>query len=162
VKFAHALGIAPVVLADFDYLLRDKLAERDTYDARAHQSVEQIGVTPLKAMGDTDGRLYAQVQSLRVEIKRDHEELFYKAKELSEFPDGDLKTKIGTLIADLKSIGIFILPTEIEGQFLDTALLDSGKCSDETVRKVRELETANLSAALTIDTLKACLDYALA
>lgn len=162
VKFAYALGITPIVLADFDYLLRDKLSQRNTYNALAHDSVEQIGATPLKMMGDTNGSLFARIQSLRVEIKQDQEMLFYKAKELSEFSEGDLRAKIETLLTDLGAIGVFILPTEIEGQFLDRSLLDGGKCSDETIRKVRELEAAELPTIITLDTLKPCIDYALA
>lgn len=162
VKFAHALGIDPCVLADFDYLLRDKAAERNSYGASAHESVEQIGGTSLKLMGDSDGSLFSRVQSLRVEIKRSQEELFYKAKELSEFADGTLKTKIVKLIADLKSVGVFILPTEIEGQFLDKGYLDGGKCSDETVKKVREVEVTELSTVILLDNLKDCIDYTLA
>ena len=162
VKFAHALGIMPVVLADFDYLLRDKSRQRDAYGARAHESVEQIGAIPLKMMGDTDGSLFSRIQSIRVEIKREQERLFYKAKMLSEFPEGTLRVKIESLITDLRAIGIFILPTEIEGQFLDGHLLDGGKCTDETIRKVRELESVELPVAIELNVLKSCIEYALA
>ena len=81
---------------------------------------------------------------------------------LSEFPEGTLRVKIESLITDLRAIGIFILPTEIEGQFLDGHLLDGGKCTDETIRKVRELESVELPVAIELNVLKSCIEYALA
>lgn len=116
VEFTVKLGIKPYILADFDFLLRDKGDERKKYGAEAHESVQSLGLRFFQMphiCGDDGQNIYNSIQSLRSEIKRDEEEAFYKAKHVTEIKS----ERVPKALAYLRQNGICILDGEIESLF---------------------------------------------
>lgn len=160
VRFALGLGIKPIVLCDFDYLLRDKTDDRKKYDQKAHDSVEQLRDCCVK-LGDTKNTICNKVATLRADIKANHEELFYTAKCIDDFTDETIKQRLVEVIEDFRKLGIFILTGEIEYLFTDRKLLDDKKCTDKTIRKLRELSSDDVKKAVDTDLISQCTAFAL-
>jgi len=132
------LGMECFILADFDFLLRDK-KKPERYETKGHPSVEHL---PLEFFGqehvvgkDAD-KYRGGIASLRNKLRKENEKAFYEAKHLSEFEDKTLATTLQTLRAQ----GIGILDGEIEHLSKDYGWInpDNQKLSLEKVYELRE------------------------
>jgi len=123
------LGIKCFVLADFDYLLRDKLGERSAYGKKARESIENLGkkfFTKDYIYGDRGNKKLSELQKLRNQIKQNDEEAFYTAKEIHDITDPTLPEAL----SDLRKNGICILTGEIESFCKDASFLPVGSKLD--------------------------------
>lgn len=123
------LGIKCFVMADFDYLLRDTLKERNTYGKKAHESIENLGknfFTKEYIFGERGTLKLSELQKLRNRIKQEDEKAFYKAKKINDINHPDLPETL----SDLRKNGVCILAGEIESLCKDTSFLSTGSKLD--------------------------------
>lgn len=117
------LQIECYVLADFDFLLRDKSDDRKQYgEIPAHESIRELGngyFCQSYLFGTNGNSLLGRIDKLRNSIKTKFPESFYTAKRLSEIPDCTEKSQIVELLIELRSHGICILSGQIEDLFIN-------------------------------------------
>lgn len=121
-KHLTDLQIECYVLADFDFLLRDKSDDRKQYgEVPAHESIRELGngyFCQSYLFGTNGNSILGRIDKLRNSIKAKYPESFYTAKRLSEIPDCTEKAQIVELLAELRSHGICILSGQIEDLFI--------------------------------------------
>ena len=113
VRLVLRLGLKCFIFVDFDYLLRDKLGERDKYGAKAHENILSVGETFFCQdciLKDQGKKAYSFLQKLREELKKEEERAFYTAKRL----DQCCNSKLPQVLSNLRKNGICILSGEIE------------------------------------------------
>lgn len=122
-KHLTDLQIECYMLADFDFLLRDKSDDRKQYgEIPAHESIRELGngyFCQSYLFGNNGNSLLGRIDKLRNSIKAKFPKLFYTAKRLSEIPDCTEKSLIMELLAELRSHGICILSGQIEDLFIN-------------------------------------------
>lgn len=134
------LGIPCYILADFDYLLRDKNSR-----ALGHGSTP-CSIADLPAAFYTqkhlkpnvvDFKIQSRVQSTRFELCSTNPDAFHSAKHISAFQN----SKLDQLANDLMHAGICLLSGEIEDLSLDKELVcsPSKKLNLETVYEIKAL-----------------------
>jgi len=122
-KHLTDLQIECYVLADFDFLLRDKSDDRKQYgEIPAHESIRELGngyFCQPYLFGTYGNSILGRIDKLRSSMKANFPESFYTAKRLSEIPDCTEKSQIVELLAELRSHGICILSGQIEDLFIN-------------------------------------------
>jgi hypothetical protein len=131
VQLVMRLGIKCYLLADFDYLLRDKSEERKNYgaDVKPHESIVSLSshfFSQESIYGDKGSAIFKKLQSLREKIKKEAPGAFYTAKRVSDV--NVLGTDLPDILSKLRQQGVGILSGEIE--YL---------CRDGTVSSQRKL-----------------------
>lgn len=121
------LGIECYVVADFDYLLRDKSENRKKYgdDVKAHDSIVQLGTQFFGQdciWGKQGGKILGLLEQLRTELKKENEEAFYLAKRATVFAN----PRLDKALWQLRSHGVCILSGEIEDCCRDNSFLRPG------------------------------------
>jgi putative ATP-dependent endonuclease of OLD family len=135
VQLVMKLNIKCHILADFDYLLRDKSDDRRKYgDVGAHESLVSLPqdfFSQKCVWGDKGPSIYKQLQRLREKIKNTDPKAFYTAKKVDEvavegvdLPDG---------LSKLRQHGVGILSGEIESLCLDGSVSSAKKLSLDAV-----------------------------
>lgn len=122
-KHLTDLQIECYVLADFDFLLRDKSEDRKQFgEVPAHESIRELGngyFCQFYLFGTNGNSILGRIDKLRNSFKAKSPELFYTAKRLSDIPNCTEKSQIEELLADLRSHGICILSGQIEDLFVN-------------------------------------------
>jgi len=137
-KLTSKLNIETYILTDFDFLLRDNQEDRKEFNAKAHESVENLPLEEI--VKGNAGKLRSMVTKLRKDIKEKHQELFYTAKKINEFDDKDMKKRIEDVLDNLRKNGIWILDGEIEDYIKDKSILsNNGKFDQDSIFKISEL-----------------------
>lgn len=162
VQLVLKLGIECYLLADFDFLLRDKLSARNKYGAKAHDSLASL---PSEFFGQipsvTDGKkVLAYVNQVRSYLKKLDEKAFYTAKQAGDFSEPNLLK----MLEELRRGGIGILNGELEGAVLDSSLLsEQGKLDLLSLQeiKTRITDGQSLSYFFDVSQLKDFLSAAL-
>ncbi len=148
VKLVLALGIKCFVLADFDYLLRDKSKTAQQYKKEPHECILNAGEGLFEqtcTLGSEGLEVFAKVQRFRGDLRTKDEKLFYTAKRASEIERKDLRD----LLKVLRINGICILSGEIEHFCKDPGMLSqAGKINLE---KVFELNMRLSAGAKMVD-----------
>ena len=142
VKLAIKLGLDVYILADFDYLLRDKDVDTaKNYGASLHESIINLPRELfLIKFGDKNGdKAISYIAKLREKIKQDYEKNFYLAKRISDFESGEILGKIQKVLHHLRSRGIFILDGEIEDYVKDKFILENDKITLNSIFKINQL-----------------------
>jgi len=143
VKLALKLGLDVYILADFDYLLRDKEKEREKYKINgnnipAHESVIDLPLE--KMLGEEGSSVRSKVVKLRKKIKEKYEEKFYTSKRINDFQDDSQAVKkIKEILELLYNYGIYILDGEIEDYVKDKSILENGKITLNSIFKINQL-----------------------
>lgn len=166
IKHLLDLKIECYLLADFDYLLRDKDKQRKQYSTLAHESVINLPLSffeQISAFGDRGNKTISKISKWRNALKLTNPKIFYNGKSVNEIPDGDLKIKLSELLEDLRSHGICILSGEIENLFFSSTKLKNGKL---TLDNIYELKTqldsgSKLSELIDITQIKTFLYHVL-
>lgn len=140
VKLATELGIDTYVIADFDYLLRDKDQDKikeieNQYDIRIkhHENINSLGEEFFKnRLGLDEGKkIFAQINRFRDYVKNKSPYHFYTAKrleDLAELTSENNYRKFRNLLQNLRRKGICILTGEIEHfSKIDEISADEGK-----------------------------------
>ena len=126
IKLVLTLGIKCFLLADFDYLLRDKSEAARKYGKEPHEYILNVGdpfFSQPCTLGVGGAEVVARIKKCREEIKAKDEKLFYTAKSASEVEHKDL----ADLLARLRTNGICVLSGEIEHFSKDPTLLSPGR-----------------------------------
>lgn len=135
-KMVINMGIECYVLADFDYLLRDKGQEADKYSpAKKHESIQSVRVDFFNQKCTYSGEgnnIFSKINSLRSYIKTNAEELFYKAQKIDDFNglDANKLKELNDLLKDLRLHGVGILSKEMEDFSKNTTVLSQGNKID--------------------------------
>lgn len=104
------IGLKCFVLADFDFLLRDP-RKPDDIDCKAHKSVEQLCDGYFAQAHLSSARINRSLLAqARNNLRTNSRELFYTAKQQSEFGNDRIKP----FLSRLRKAGIGILDGEIE------------------------------------------------
>lgn len=154
------LQIQCYVLADFDFLLRDKSDDRKQYgDIPAHESIRELGngyfCQPYTLNTEGNSTL-GRIDKLRNALKTHYPEFFYTAKRLSEIPDGSEKSQIEPLLSELRNHGICILTGQIEDLFINQNDFHGKKLglADVYVIKQKINDGSHASDIFNIDEIK--------
>jgi len=156
VRLILRLGIDCFVIADFDYLLRDKSDRRKLYDAKAHDSVANLPTSfftqpCILARGGAKG--LKAVQLVRTYIKSNLEKQFYQAKNVKELGSHGLTD----FLCLLRRSGICILEGEIEELSTEPAFLSpTNKLTLEKIYAIRRrlISGEKLSSFMRLAELK--------
>ena len=137
VEMLFRLDIPCFIIADFDFLLRDKIKQdglKHNTDYKSHDSIEDIYKEFLNE------KTKSKICSVRKEIKEVDEKGFYVGKKIDDIKLS-LKPKIEYLIKELAQNSIFILPSDIEGLSLNDTILKSGsiKLSQDKIFQIQKL-----------------------
>jgi putative ATP-dependent endonuclease of OLD family len=135
VELVMKLGIKCYILADFDYLLRDKSEDRRNYgDVGAHESVVSLPQDFFRqkcVWGEKGAEAYKRLQRLREKIKNTDPKAFYTAKKADEVAvDG---IDIPKVLSKLRERGVGILSGEIESLCVDGSVSPAKKLSLDAV-----------------------------
>lgn len=150
------LGIECYILADFDFLLRDKLDARKKYGAKAHSSIENLGKDFLSQsciFGNNGNKALSRISKIRNELKDVDEKGFYTAKSVSDLRDSESKDRIiDKVIPKLQENGLGILTCEIEDFFTKRKVLNSGKLNLDSVYNMNDIRNEGASVKDILDT----------
>lgn len=131
-KLILKLGTKCYIVADFDYLLRDRSEECQHYNAKPHESIESLGAAFFQqecTFGSRGTAALAALQRHRARLKKDKPEAFYKASTLAEVEDD----KASNALEAMRKSGVLILPGQIEDL-----------CIDGTFSRERKLSLAKI------------------
>lgn len=154
VKLLMALNIECYVLADFDYLLRDKDNAGKAFGP-LHESVLNL---PSRfffedyIFGDSESKIQSRLDKWRNEIKNQNLELFYTAKKSLEIPDELSRENIDGLLQELRTHGICVLSGEIEDLFTSNSGFSNKKLSYDEIYKLKSQLDSGVSLKDLIDT----------
>jgi putative ATP-dependent endonuclease of the OLD family len=144
------LGIECYLLADFDFLLRDKLTARNKYGAKAHDSLASLPSEYFAQLPSVkDGKkLLVYINQVRSYLKKFDEKAFYTAKQVGEFSQPNLPK----MLKELRRGGIGILDGELEGAVLDSSLLsEQGKLDLWSLQEIKTRITDGQSLSKLFD-----------
>ena len=164
-KHLTDLQIECYVLADFDFLLRDKSDERKQYgEIPAHESVRELGTgyfCQSYLFGANGNSILGGIDKLRNSIKAKFPELFFSAKRLSEIPDCTEKSLIVELLTELRSHGICILSGQIEDLFINQNDFHGNKLelTDVYTTKQKLNDGADISELFYTDEIKEFMSH---
>lgn len=164
-KHLTDLKIECYVLADFDFLLRDKSDDRKQYgEIPAHESIRELGngyFCQSYLFGTNGNSLLGRIDKLRNSIKALFPELFYTAKRLSEIPDCTEKSQIVKLLTELRSHGICILSGQIEDLFINQNDFHGNKLelTDVYTTKQKLNNGSSISELFYMDEIKEFLSH---
>lgn len=111
------LNIECYILSDFDFLLRDKSSDRDTFEAKSHEnilSLTQRFLCQKNIFNDQGKKAYGKIEKLRNALKQNNPDFFFTAKNVNEISDKTQLESITSLLQDLQAHGVCILSGEIE------------------------------------------------
>lgn len=155
VRLILKLNIKCFVFADFDYFLRDKQAERKRYDAKAHESISNLGVSFFRQeciVGENSGQVISEIDKLRQKLKTSNEKAFYTAKSVAAFSEED---EIMVSLKRLRENGVCILDAEIEDLSKDKELLSSNPANKLSLDKLYEINAKFSDGSKITDILDA-------
>lgn len=136
-KVLLKLGIACCILADFDFMLRDK-AKIDGFNTKPHPSAEHLPKEYFAQQhvgGSDGGKLLSRITTLRDRLRKENPKGFYEGKKSSEFKGTD----IASLLNDLRKNGLGLLDGELEDLLKDKSWLGAGgKFGLQHVYEMRE------------------------
>jgi hypothetical protein len=124
VQLVLGLGLECYIVADFDFLLRDKSNERNKYDAKAHAAVVNLPLAFFqqpRLFGANGQEVVSLLAKVRTKIKSQSEKAFYTAKTVSEIPLNGTKE----LVAAMRRAGIGLLDGQVEDLSIDPRFLSS-------------------------------------
>jgi predicted ATP-dependent endonuclease of OLD family len=136
VRLIIELGTRCYVVADFDYLLRDRDQEKcEEYGAKQHQSILSLKKRFFEQdciFGTKGSEIHAKLDSLRAKIKKDKPEGFYTATRAA-----DLKfPKVDETLQLLRTNGVLILAAQIEDACMDGTFAGNKKLSTTGIFKL--------------------------
>lgn len=164
-KHLTDLQIECYVLADFDFLLRDKSDDRKQYgEIPAHESIRELGngyFCQSYLFGTNGNSILGRIDKLRNSMKAKFPESFYTAKRLSEIPDCTEKSQIVELLTELRSHGICILSGQIEDLFINQNDFNGNKLelTDVYTTKQKLNDGAGISELFYTDEIKEFLSH---
>jgi predicted ATP-dependent endonuclease of OLD family len=164
-KHLTDLQIECYVLADFDFLLRDKSEDRKQFgEVPAHESIRELGngyFCQSYLFGTNGNSILGRIDKLRNSFKAKFPELFYTAKRLSDIPNCTDKSQIEELLADLRSHGICILSGQIEDLFINQNDFHSKKLelTDVYTTKQKLIDGSGISELFYTDEIKEFLSH---
>ncbi len=164
-KHLTDLQIECYVLADFDFLLRDKSDDRKQYgEIPAHESIRELGngyFCQSYLFGTNGNSILGRIDKLRNSMKAKFPESFYTAKRLSEIPDCTEKSQIVELLTELRSHGICILSGQIEDLFINQNDFHGNKLelTDVYTTKQKLNDGAGISEMFYTDEIKEFLSH---
>jgi predicted ATP-dependent endonuclease of OLD family len=116
VQLVMKLGIKCHVMADFDYLLRDKSEERHNYgEVKAHESIVSLSpdfFSQQCVYGSKGDGIFRRLQRLREKLRETDPKAFYLAKKVDEVNLDGVDLREG--LSKLRQRGVGILSGEIE------------------------------------------------
>ena len=137
------LDIECYVLADFDFLLRDK--DDDLPDSvKAHESVLSLGdefLCQSCIFGANGTDVKGRIAEFRNTLKSEDTPAFYTAKKVEDVSSDDHTELLKQHLPTLRENGIGILSGEIEDLFYSSTLLDGGKLTLEAVYDINDRRT---------------------
>lgn len=143
-RIACRHGVKTFVMADFDFLLRDRTADGAAYGAKQHDSLQSLGeafFSRPEACGENGPKAFRYLQQLRDELKASQPEEFYTAKRI----DGVSHEKFQQLVEGLRRNAICILDGEIEDLFVNREFLPEG--AKLSLKKVFQMNKRILDGA---------------
>ena len=165
VDLSLKLGIDTYIMADFDYLLRDKDTEKvKKYEgAKCHENIENLGEKFFNSrFGESEKEIFGWVAKIRNIIKQNYEEKFYTAKSMEEFRSEEKFDKLEYLLKTLRTKGICILSGEIESFFNEDfqSVSETQKLSLEKIFEINSLlnQGCKISSIFNIEEIKDFLD----
>ena len=136
-KVLLKLGMACSILADFDFLLRDK-SKVAGYNTKAHLSAEHLPkefFAQLHVGGPDGGKIQGRITTLRTRLRKENAKSFYEGKRSIEFTDPEL----APMLPELRAKGVGLLNGELEDLFKDDSWVSTGKkLSLQHVYEMRE------------------------
>jgi predicted ATP-dependent endonuclease of OLD family len=135
------LAIDCYVMADFDFLLRDKSNEREEYGAKAHDSVLNLDDSFFCQdclYGDNGTTMKGKLAKFRTGLKNADPKSFYTASQVSDVEDEEYLELLRQQLPSLRKGGLGILSGEIEDFFSDKTLLNGGKLDLEAVYSMND------------------------
>ena len=120
VKLTIHLGIDTYILADFDYLLRDKDEEKaKKYNTKLHESLSNLDreFFRMRFGDDKCDKVRSKLDRIRNYIKSSYEDKFYTAKNIQEFSNDPKYNALINFLKELRNNGVCILSGEIEDLF---------------------------------------------
>lgn len=137
-KLIVGLGISCYVVADFDYLIRDKHDDRKKYgDVPAHESILNLHLSVFSQscmFGKHASSAISHLTKLRNAIKDSDERAFYTAKHRDQIDHAE----IGKTLSIFRQNGICILDGQIENCCKDETFISPTKKLD--LKRVYELK----------------------
>lgn len=166
-KFSHyvalllKLKIKVFIVADFDYLLRDK--EDSIENIKKHESISSLNCDYFKQTeGSQDDRdkMVSKISRLRNRIKEENLHEFYNSKNIDSF-NSPLKENIKEFLADLAKKGTLILSGEIENFIINKEYFVDNKVKYDTILKLyHDIEAGkNIHDLLIIDEFESFFDF---
>jgi putative ATP-dependent endonuclease of OLD family len=156
-KLVLRLGIKCFILSDFDFLLRDKEVTAEQYHAKKHASVLNLPAewfSQTCTFAGSGPKVPSRLHKLRLEIKENGQEAFYKAKALTEISDPT--ARIRSAISKCRQHGLGLLSGEIEDTILGEQILVDKKFTFESARRLHvELESGQQLDSL-VETSEIC------
>ena len=154
IKLAHLvvkLGMDCYILADFDFLLRDR-KKPEGYETKGHPSVEHLPVEFFAqdhVAGNDAEKFRGEIVELRNKLRKENAKAFYEAKHVSEFHDKPLAEKLHAF----RACGIGVLDGEIEQLSADDVWINAKnqKLNLEKVYELRERLSAGKTMAEMFD-----------
>ena len=136
VKLILMLGLKCFVMADFDYLLRDKSSAAKKYENKSHEcvlNIDQQFFSQGYIFGPQAPTVLEEIKNFREGLKTKDEKLFYTAKQSTEIGTETLTKLLNTL----RSNGICLLSGEIENLCKDGSVLSPrGKLNLDSIFKI--------------------------
>lgn len=132
VRLVMKLGTKCYLVADFDYLLRDKGEDRKAHNAKAHESILSLPREFFQqecTFGGNGADVYRKIQKLRSRIKRESIAAFYTAKRLSECTDKGVEE----VLTELRTNGVLVLSGQIEDACTDGTFAATKKLTMERI-----------------------------
>ncbi len=148
------LNIECYVLADFDFLLRDKDENRPE-EAKAHNSVIDLGDKFFGQpciWGQRGPKAKGKIEQFRNTLKDEDRDAFYTATKVSEVTSDTHTDLLKEHLPTLRQVGIGILSGEIEDCFTDVNVLNNGKMKLESVYEMNDRRATGTPINEIIDT----------
>lgn len=133
------LQIECYILADFDFLLRDKAVERLEYNAQCHDSLLSLTshyFSKEYIFGAQGNQVFRRVEKCRNAIKQSYPKLFYQAIIINEIPRGPIRDEILEILTILREHGVCVLSGQIE----DVYVPDESKKNHFDLDKIYEIK----------------------
>jgi len=166
VKHLLDLQIDCYLLADFDYLLRDKDELSKTYSSKAHDNVSNLpsGFFEQTHIFDVKGnKIVSKISKLRNSIKNSYPKFFYEGKSILDIPNDDMQMYISAFLKELRNHGVCILSGEIENAFISSLNFSNGKLTLGSIYNLKtQLDSGRqLSDFINITEIKTFLGHVL-
>ena len=166
IKHLLDLKIECYVIADFDFLLRDKESVFRQYSTKAHESVLNLPLKffeQIQLFGSKANKTISKITKLRNALKDSYPKVFYEGKSLLDIPDGNLRRDFYELLKELRCQGLCILSGEIENFFIGSPKFTNGKLAFDDIYEIKTLldSGSRISELIDMTEIKTFLSHVL-